>query len=180
MCEDHHASGPGSRAKKNVIGTNSGLISQANQVANGALETPSKFTCTIRFYTEERWRAMANATKQKAFDSRETLDGCSNKGIFVDFQLKIVNPKANQAPALWIVVDKKKTPLPLTLGTENTWYGGICADAGVKLKIYAVCRVNKNGTMTLSVKEPGYSFPSVKTKAVDGQCEIRSLPYRVG
>jgi hypothetical protein len=100
--------------------------------------------------------------------------------IPIDFELKVANPASNIAPAIRVVVGSVSTDVPLQTSDQEAWFGGISAAAGTQLQIFASARVKTDGSMTLSVKEPGFTFPPIKTDPVDGLCAIGPLPYQVG
>jgi hypothetical protein len=113
--------------------------------------------------------------------SREaTVAPAADAGIPIDFELKVANPAANIAPAIRVVVGGASTDVPLRTSDQETWFGGISAAAGTQLQIFASARVKTDGSMTLSVKEPGFTFPPIKTDPVAGLCAIGPLPYQVG
>lgn len=100
--------------------------------------------------------------------------------VAVDFELKLVNPASNIAPAIRVVAGGVSTDVSLRTADQEKWFGGISAPSGTQLQIFASARVKKDGSMTLSVKEPGFTFPPVKVDPVNGLCGIGPLPYRVG
>lgn len=123
---------------------------------------------------------MTNLTKYKVVENRDAVDDCGISGVPIDFEIKIVNPKANEAPALHVRSGTEVMPVALLLGRNNTWHGGICASRGSDLRLDAICRVNKDGSMTIQIKEPDFRFPAVKIKPTKGVCEVRGLKYPVG
>lgn len=104
----------------------------------------------------------------------------ADETVAVDFELKLVNPAPNLAPALRVVAGGVSTSLPLRTSDREKWFGGISAPRNTRLQIFAVARVRKDGSITLSIREPGFSYPSIRVDPVDGLCGIGPLPYKVG
>lgn len=98
----------------------------------------------------------------------------------IDFQLKLVEPSAHPAPSLRVEAADGRVDVTLGSSDGKLWTGGISAATGAAFNIFASSRVNKGGSMTLEIKEPGFSFPAVKVEPVKGVCTLGPLPYQVG
>lgn len=122
---------------------------------------------------------MPQDTKTQTVLNRTEVE-CGADGIPVDFKVKLINPSANQTVALWVRSGENDHAVTLTQGAQNTWTGGICAPAGIELRIFAIALVNKDGSMDLSVTEPGYALGPIKFKPLNGKCEVEGLRYTAG
>ena len=124
-------------------------------------------------------KAKAKGKKSVTVAARSQIGIMTAAGIPIDFEIKLVAPPANTAPALRVVAGTEIN-VPLSSTDNKTWNGGISAVAGTVLHIFAASRVNKGGSMTITIKEPGFNYPPIKVEPVKGRCAVGPIKYPVG
>lgn len=107
------------------------------------------------------------------------VSGIPAEFVTLGIVVEVKKLKADTGPRVDAATNLSEGKVDLVRGNDGKWYGQVAASPGTTVDFNAAARVNKDGSLKISIMAPGNTTRTETGNTRNGVCQTGPFSYRV-